>query len=125
MKLKFLIPFISIIVLYNCGSTDKGQNCADTFFAHIINEKYDSALYLMENMSPTDSISLANIKTFGNNPNLGKLIAVEKSFGFSTNINNGVSTVKLPYKLQYEKSLLSREVTIVNKGRGYKIRLIE
>ncbi|MGB1039784.1 MAG: hypothetical protein ACPGVD_02840 [Flavobacteriales bacterium] len=124
-KTKLILSILSITFLLSCGSTDKGKSCADSFFNHVISEKYDSALILMENMSLSDSTSFAKMKIFGNNPDFGKLISAEKGFGFNTNVSNGITTVRLPYKLKYENVEVSREVTIVDRGNGYKIKAIE
>ncbi len=125
MKINLFISVLTLLFFLNCGSTDSGKLCADKFFSYVINEKYDSALNLMENMPLNDSTSMIGIKTFGNNADLGKLLSAEKGFGFNTNVSNSITTVVLPYKLKYENAELSRQVTIVDRGNGFKVVVVE
>ena len=124
MKIKLLIPFIALLILLSCGSTDEGKNCADQFFSFVINEKYDSAVNMVEHLSLENEEHINSLKATGNHKELGKLISVKKNFGFSTNISNGITTVKLPYLLKFEKGEITTEITILERGNGYKITSI-
>ena len=44
-----------------------------------------------------------------------------KKIGFDANISNGVTTVKLSYYLKYESDNVEAEVTVVNRGNGFRI----
>ena len=76
---------------------------------------------MLENFSINDTNSAKKIEILANHPEYGKLLKAEKSFGFSTNINNGITKVDLPYALTFEKGEYSVQVTIVDRGNGFEI----
>lgn len=111
------------IILTSCGSTDQAEKTANKFFSLLIKEKYTDANKLVETGFDANQ-QLAEVTYLGKNDKNGKLISAKKTMGFNTQVNNGITTVTLPYMLKYEKTELNFEVTIVDEGSGFKIRSI-
>jgi hypothetical protein len=111
------------LMLTSCASTDKAEKTADKFFSLLIKEKYAEANKLVATGFDAAQ-QLAEVTRMGKNDENGKLLSAKKTMGFNTQINNGVTTVTLPYALKYEKTEQNVEVTLVDQGSGLKIRQI-
>lgn len=104
-----------------CGSADAGAKTADKFFSAILDGDFEKAAAMVER-DPLDSTDIIpNLMAIADNPVNGKLKSFKKSFGFNTKINNGITTVEVPYELKYEKGNKSFNVVIVDRGSGFKI----
>ena len=104
-----------------CGSADEAEKFSDQFFTLIVKQEFEKAAEMMDRpLGDTTNFAL-QLQAFQNNPTNGQLLSFKKSMGFNTSISNGIKTVKLPYVLKYDKGNRSFEVTIINRGGGYKI----
>ncbi len=121
IALSFVLLAGLIFLLTQCGTADAGAKTADTFFSEILKGNFEKAAAMVE-CNPLDSVDIIpNLQAMANNPVNGYLKSFKKSFGFSTNVSNGITTVEIPYVLSYEKGEQSFNVVIVNRGAGYKI----
>ncbi len=125
---KTFIPFILfiglMISLTGCGAAGDAEKCAEKFFSHLIKQDFEKAgKYLSANVRSMEDTE-SQLKAMAENPQDGKLLSVEKSLGFNTQIRNGITTVELPYSFTYEKGVYDYEVVIVDRGAGYKIESI-
>lgn len=120
-----LILFTGLASMTSCESSNKAEDIADKFFKHLQNEKYDAAINLLDTVALRGIDYRSQVEYMGNNQVNGKLMKAEKLFGFNTNVNNGVTTVKLPYALEYEKATVNFNVIVVDRGEGLKIEAIE
>lgn len=118
--LPFLILLGLTLNLTGCGKTDTAQKSSDKFFKLIINKNYEAALIMIEDPSEKVEIMEA-LKSIGDDAKNGKLLSFEKTFGFNTNISNGITTVKLPYTLKYKYAERKCEVVLKDRGKGFKI----
>jgi hypothetical protein len=122
---RFIPSFILLsgllFVLAQCGSADAGAKTADDFFTHLQKGEFDQAKNMVDLPVGDDSDLVAAFQAMVNNPVNGKMQSFKKLMGFKTNINNGVTTVQLQYKLIYEKGDRTFDVVIVNRGNGNKI----
>tara|TARA_B100000508_G_scaffold141026_1_gene145347 strand:- start:129551 stop:129934 length:384 start_codon:yes stop_codon:yes gene_type:complete len=119
------ILVIGLLLVASCGSSDKGQKFADKFFKLAIQGDYEKAGTMLEEKPNTNLDPVAAVESFANSPKYGKLKSAKKGLGFNTNINNGVTTIKLPYSLVYENGEYNTNVTIIDRGMGMKISYIE
>ena len=110
-----------LVTFTQCKSTDAGVKTADKFFSLIVKGKFEKAAKMVELPIGDTTDLTANLKVMANNPVHGQLLSFNKSFGFSTNINNGITRVELPYVLTYEKGTESFTVVIVDRGSGNRI----
>ena len=110
-----------MFTLAQCGSADAGAKTANKFFTALVKGKIEKAADMVKLPVGDPSDVVAQLEAMANNPVNGKLIGFKKSMGFSTNINNGVTRVELPYVLTYEKGTQSFTVVIENRGQGNKI----
>ncbi len=122
---RFAFSFILLtgllVTLAQCGSADAGAKTADKFFTALVKGKLEKAASMVELPIGDTSDIIAQLQAMSNNPVNGQLLNFKKAMGFSTNINNGVTRVELPYVLKYEKGTQSFTVVIENRGRGNKI----
>jgi len=110
-----------IFSLSGCETTEAAEKCADEFFNHIISSNYEKAATLVA-VTPFDGYSKAEaLEKMLDKSDYGALLKAEKSFGFNTQINNGISTVQLPYELTYENGSYTFNLVIVDRGNGFKI----
>lgn len=121
----FFFILFGLLTVSSCGSADEGQKCSDKFFSLIIKEKYEQASKLMDTQTLVGVDYVESITSLGNNPTYGKMMKAKKGMGFSTNINNGITTVELPYTLKYENGTTNVQVVIVNRGAGYYISSVQ
>ncbi len=123
-SLTLFVLFVGMSFLFaSCGSTDAAEKTATKFFKLLIKGDFKKAnTFISAGFDP--DVQLQQISRLGKNDTAGKLLSAKKTMGFNTNITNGITTVKLPYLLKYEKSELSVEVTLVNRGSGFKIQSI-
>lgn len=125
-KFYIAIPFLfSLFILAACGKADEGEKCVDAFFKYAVNEKYDRAANLLELEGVERSAYDSIVESFVNTSDIGKLVGAKKQMGFNTNVSNGITTVVLPYSLKYEKETMERSVTVVDRGKGFRIVSIE
>ncbi len=126
-SLTVFILFLGMSFLFSsCGTkeaTDAAGKTANKFFTLLIKGDNVRASNFVE-PSFDSRQQLEEIARLGKNDANGKLISAKKSFGFNTQIMNGVATVTLPYQLKYERNELSVQVTLVGKGSRFKIRSI-
>ncbi len=122
---RFAFSFILLtgllVTLAQCGSADAGTKLADLFFSTLIKGNFQKAAKMVELPAGDTSDLIAQLKRLENNPANGQLMSFKKSMGFSTSIENGVTTVQLPYVLKYEKGTQSFNVVIKNRGNGNRI----
>lgn len=122
---RFAFSFILLtgllVTLAQCGSVDAGTKLADLFFTALVKGKIEKAASMVELPVGDASDLMAQLQAMSNNPVNGQLVSFKKSMGFSTNIENGVTTVQLPYVLKYEKGTQSFNVVIKNRGNGNRI----
>lgn len=120
------VLFLGMILAFTgCGSADAGEKTADQFFSYLIKGEYEKADQMIGRMPGDTTSYLPQMEVLGENPVNGKLKSAKKSMGFNTNVNNGITTVKLPYTLTYEKGTQNFEVIIVDRGDGYKISSVQ
>ncbi len=110
--------------LSSCGSTDVAEKTADSFFVLLINGETEKANKLVSTGFDAES-QLAAVESLASNDRSGKLLKATKTAGFNTEINNGITTVKLPYELKYQHETLNYEVVIVDRGAGFKIENVQ
>lgn len=125
-RVSFIFFAALLFFMGSCGSADKGEKCADKFFTNIIKGKYDAALKMVElDLATVDlNVYKNQLQNLGENERDGKLLSAKKTVGFNTSINNGITTVTLPYELKYERGSSNFEVVIVDRGKGFKISSI-
>lgn len=104
-----------------CGSAEAGEKMADTFFSLIMEKDFEKAEKLIDRPIGDTSNFIQQLEWMENNPTNGQLLGFKKSIGFSTKMNNGVTTVELPYNLKYENGVQAVKVVIQNRGSGHKI----
>lgn len=126
---KTIVPFILFLgltlTMTSCGAADDAEKHANKFFKHLIKGNFSKASnFLDPTITSTDGY-LDQIMGMAENQQNGKLLSAEKSIGFKTNIENGITKVELPYKLTYEKGINHFQVIIVDRGGGYKIVAIQ
>jgi len=112
---------LGVLSMLSCEATGDGKKCAEEFFTLLIEEDYKSASKLMDVPVGNSDQYISELQVLGNDPARGKLLKVMKKIGFDTNISNGVTTVKLSYYLKYESDNVEAEVTVVNRGNGFRI----
>lgn len=126
-SLTVFILFLGMSFLFSsCGTgeaTDAAEKTANQFFSLLIKGDNVRASKFVEPSFDSQQ-QLKEIASLGKNDTDGKLISVKKSFGFNTQIMNGVATVTLPYQLKYERNERSVQVTLVGKRSRLKIRSI-
>ena len=110
-------------LLSSCASTDKAEKITSKFFSLLIKGNYSEANKFVATGYPAEQ-QLAEVTSLGKNDQNGKLISAKKTMGFNTQMNNGVTTVKLPYQLKFEKAEVNVEVTLVDEGYGLKIQSV-
>lgn len=121
-SLTFFVLFLGLALsLTSCGSADEAQKTSDRFFSLIIKHQYSEAAKLINAVGASDDDVKTALEQIADHPTFGKLKSAEKGMGFNTQINNGVTTVSLPYNLTYEDSEESMEVTMIDRGSGFKI----
>ena len=125
MKYPSLILLLGAsLLLSSCKTTEEAENCANTFFTHLIEENYDAAAQLLA-VSPFEGRSKADaLKSLMEKGEYGKLTKAEKKMGFNTEIKNGISRVSLPYELTYEEGSWNFELLLVDRGQGFRIEEI-
>ena len=118
--------FVGISFLFTaCGSADAGEKTANKFFAFLVEGQFAKAEKMVDRPPGDTTDFIEQMKAMGEDPVNGKLKSAKKSVGFSTNINNGVTTVELPYVLVYEKGKRRVQVVIVDRGGGNKIASVQ
>jgi hypothetical protein len=118
--------FLGIGFLFtSCGSADAAEKTSNSFFALLIKGQYAKAEKMVDRPPGDTTDFIAQMQALGENQVNGKLKSAKKSIGFSTSINNGVTTVELPYILVYEKGERRVQVVIVDHGSGYKIASVQ
>ncbi|MFT5857986.1 MAG: hypothetical protein ACI865_000070 [Flavobacteriaceae bacterium] len=121
-----LFILLGLLLISSCASTDEGQKVADQLFKLIVEEKFDAAAELIElNPGITVDERIAIAESLGAHQTFGKLVKVKKTIGFNTSIDNGLTTVALPYKLKFEKGDYATTVTIIDRGNGFKLSSLE
>lgn len=125
--MKYLSLFIAILLaltLSSCETTEKAEACADTFFLQVISGEHESASNFLADKPLEKFNKMEVVKLLSINPEQGKLLSASKNTGFQTNINNGISTVQLPYELTYENGTITYNVVVVDRGDGMKIEYL-
>lgn len=126
---KRIIPFILFLgltlTMTGCGAAGDAEKQANKFFKHLIKGNFSKASGFLDPTITSSDDYLIQIKAMAENQQNGKLVSAEKTIGFKTNIENGITKVELPYKLTYEKGISHHQVIIVNRGGGYKIVAIQ
>ncbi|MFK7757855.1 MAG: hypothetical protein AB8B53_13075 [Flavobacteriales bacterium] len=122
--LHVLLAILLIISLGSCETTEKAEACADTFFQEVIAGKHESASNYLADKPLEKFNKIEVVKLLSINPEQGKLLSASKNTGFSTNIQNGVSTVQMPYELTYENGTITYSVVVVDRGNGMKIEYL-
>lgn len=118
--------FIGITLLFaSCGSVDAGEKTANQFFKLLVEAQYDKAEKMLDRPLGDTTNYIAQMQAMGENSVDGKLKSAKKSMGFSTSINNGITTVELSYTLVYERGKRNVEVVIVDRGSGNKIASVQ
>ncbi|MFT5819202.1 MAG: hypothetical protein ACI8ZM_000425 [Crocinitomix sp.] len=127
MRMKHLLILfigISTLTLTSC-STGASEKVADEF--HLKLDEGDTK-YIVDNLADTDSgVSEEEWQGFLDLVvSWGPQTERTKKMGFSSKINNGVSTMKLSYSFQVEEfGLVHERLVLVDygKGEGYKIMI--
>lgn len=131
---KYIITLcFSASILLSCGPNleEINQECdktAKTFFKLIKHKNYKAAIKYIDKSSPYFKFPLAQFDSIHNHPLDGKLISSEICGGFSsgtfTKSNFGcdyLSTNEFCHQLIFEKGSYDCQITIINKGDGYKV----
>lgn len=118
--------FVGISFLFTaCGSADAAEKTSNTFFSLLIKGQFAKAEKMVDRPPGDTTDFIEQMKAMGEDPVNGKLKSAKKTVGFNTNINNGVTTVELPYVLVYEKGERRVQVVIVDRGGGNKIASVQ
>lgn len=124
--LQFILLTGLIFTLTQCQSAKNAEKFADTFFTAILNQEFDKAAGMVELPAVGNTTDvLQQVQLLGNNPTNGKLQSFKKGMGFNTSISNGITTVKLNYRLKYDKGEQTFNVVIQDNGNGFKIVAVQ
>ncbi len=122
-KLLGLFLILGLISFTSCESVDKAQEAADNFYQAFNNQDEKA----MENILDQESVIDAGIKgdfydVFDKHASaLGNVTDYER-YAFSTNTNNGLTTVTLKFKCNTEKGqTVYEKLKFVKRGDDYKV----
>lgn len=123
--MKNLLLYIGFPVLFmaftSCESAQKAENTANRFFTHLIQGQMEKAASMVEQGQMSALEMNTNLELLRKDGSKGNLLSARKGMGFNSQINNGVTTVNLPYKLKYQNGSRKVQVTLVDTGRGFRI----
>lgn len=123
-SLTLFILFLGMSFLFSsCGAKNAAEKKTNQFFALVIKGDYANASKYVESGLDQEE-QLKVIARMGKNDLDGKLVSAKKSWGFKTQVTNGITRVTLPYQLKYERKELSVQVRLVDNGSGFKIQSI-
>ena len=122
--MKNFIPllFISISFLMSgCGSGEANK-VVDEFHQKIEAKEY---AYICDNLLSEEAIEATSkedwMAMFTTIDSWGELKKRKKASGFSSKINNGITTVKLKYTFKIDTTLFYERVVTIDDGSGPKI----
>ena len=123
LKLFGISLFFAIFIFSACDSVEEAQVVADEFYEAYNAE--DEAK--MESLLDKESVIDAGIKdqfydVFTQHWQVFGKVTSYKKYGFSTNTNNGLTTVLLKFNCETEKgSAVYEKIKFVKRGDSYKI----
>lgn len=113
-----------LLLLSSCGlgaAADNATIVANKFNQLIVEQKYDKLESFLDE-SITSKYSEDEIdQIFQYVKDAGPFKEYKKGIGFSSHVNNGVTTVDLSYTLKGASSDMSEDLTLVKRGSTYKI----
>lgn len=119
-----LILFIAIGTLtFTSCSTGAAEKVADEFHLKL---DEGNTKYIVDNLADTESgVSVQEWEDFLNLVvSWGPQTNRAKVMGFSSKINNGVTTMKFSYTFEVEQfGLVHERLVLVDRGEGYKIMI--
>ena len=116
---------ILLIGIGSCADTKKAEKFADNFFKLLKAKNYSTAANMISRDVLDSTDYNEKLKKYCNDPVLGKFVSAKKNMGFNTKINNGITTVELPYEVTFENEVRNSTVTLIDKGDGFKVLSIQ
>lgn len=123
LKLFGITLFFAFFILTGCDSIEDAQLAADEFYEAYNTEDETK----MENLLDKESVIDAGIKgdfynVFDQHWQAFGAVKSYDRYGFSTNTNNGVTTVLLKFNCETEKgTTVFEKLKFVKRAEGYKI----
>ncbi|NOZ36302.1 MAG: hypothetical protein GXO80_13520 [Chlorobi bacterium] len=123
IKLLGLFFILGLISFTSCKSVDDAQKAADSFFEAFNNQDEKA----METILDKESVIDAGIKddfydVFNKHASAFGTVTNHKRYAFSTNTNNGLTTVTLKFKCDTEKGhTVFEKLKFVKRGDAYKL----
>lgn len=123
IKILFLFGIIGIFSLSSCESVDEAQKVADSFYEAFNTENQAAMDTLLDKQSVIDAgIKEDFYNVFDQHWKAFGKVNSHSRYSFSTNSNNGVSTVELNFNCETEKgSTVYEKLNFIKRGNGYKI----
>jgi len=124
-----ILPMLFIATTFSsCGigeDSAEAQTFVEEFYGYLSEKDYDKAMSMVDEDSKKITPQDEWLKILTQKESLGKFNGYEKSMGFNTHYNNGVTTVELNYTCNYEKMEVYEKFTMVKRGDVYKIMSYE
>ena len=116
--LSFIAAFL--FVLGSCGFgkiADSAKPAAEKFYEHMKAHEYEA----MEKMLYSGADVEEWMNVIRQKEVLGEMTSFKKNIGFSSSINNGVTTVELNYTCKYDEGTTAEKITLIQEGEAFKV----
>ena len=120
---KFIPLLVSGFLLFSCGVGD-AEKIADQYHQNMENHSFET---IVNQQLSEEAISITPkaewLDLFSQVMGLGDLKKIDKVSGFNSKMNNGVTTVILRYKYDFEGDVedLYEKIILVRNGGDFKI----
>jgi hypothetical protein len=123
MKLFHLFIFGSLLfVLGSCSvSPEEAEKQATVFYEKLKQHDYEAIKGMLDEEALNANTWEEWLQILSNKEQLGELVSFEKSMGFHTNYQNGVSTISFRYTTEYTDLTLYEFIKLVKRGEEYKV----
>jgi len=120
-RLSFSFVLIFTLLLSGC-STGEAEKAADQFHEKLDAHDYDWIINDFIYNEDLEAYSADEWRFFFTDlESWGKMKNREQTFGFSTKINNGVTTCKLSYSFDCDLGKIYERLILIDRGEGYKL----
>lgn len=124
MRYLFLL-LVPVLLFGSCAATAEAEKVATEFHKRLDNREYD---YIMDNLIHEEELNSVGREGwedfFATVDSWGKIRNREQTSGFSTKINNGVTTCKLSYTFETDLGLVHERVVLVDRGDGFMVGIV-
>lgn len=115
---------VSLFTLNSCGlgeAKKEAQAAAKIFHKHLKNHNHTS----MINMIHPEGLKITPpeqwLEIFEGMDEFGEVQSIKKDAGFSSNYNNGVTTVELNYTIEFKEKTFNEQIIFQKDGETYKV----